>query len=78
MQSDISGDSEMYEKLLFWMKVTSLSGKAYKVTPILKRTQVWPELKVHCLCWNEQSIQQHSVVWTTDNHLSIVYTSMES
>ena len=31
----------MYEKLLFWMEVMSLLGKAYEVALILKRTLAW-------------------------------------
>jgi len=29
-------------------------------------------------CWKEQNAQQHGAVWTTGNHLPVVYTLMES
>ena len=38
----------MYEKLLFWMEVMSVSGRVYEATLILKRVLEWPELKVCC------------------------------
>jgi len=31
----------MYEKLLFWMEVMSLLGKAYEVASILRRALGW-------------------------------------
>ena len=30
------------------------------------------------LCWKEQNVQQHGAVWTTSNHLPIVYTLIKS
>jgi len=30
------------------------------------------------ICWKEQSAQQYGAVWTTGNHLPVVYTSIES
>ena len=38
----------MYDKLLFWMEVMSISGRAHEAVAILKRTLEWPELKVCC------------------------------
>jgi len=38
----------MYDKLLFWMEVMSISGRVYEATLILKRTLAWLELKVCC------------------------------
>jgi len=38
----------MYEKLLFWMEVMSVSGRVYEATLILKRALECPELKVCC------------------------------
>ena len=38
----------MYEKLLFWMEVMSLLGKAYEVCGALEKALVWPAMKV-CL-----------------------------
>ena len=38
----------MYEKLLFWMEVMSISGRIYEATPILKKALAWPKLKVCC------------------------------
>ena len=38
----------MYDKLLFWMEVMSISGRAHEAIAILKRTLEWPELKVCC------------------------------
>ena len=38
----------MYEKLLFWMEVMSLSGRAHEAIVILKRVLAWPALKVCC------------------------------
>ena len=38
----------MYEKLLFWMEVMSISGRVYEATLILKRALAWPKLKVCC------------------------------
>ena len=38
----------MYDKLLFWMEVMSISGSAHEAVAILKRTLEWPELKVCC------------------------------
>jgi len=31
----------MYEKLLFWIEVMSISGKAHEVSAILKRALEW-------------------------------------
>ena len=36
----------MYEKLLFWMEVMSILGKAHEVPAILKRALEWPGLVV--------------------------------
>ena len=38
----------MYEKLLFWIEVMSLLGKAHEVSAILKKALEWPGLTV-CL-----------------------------
>ena len=38
----------MYNKLLFWMEVMSISGRAHEAIAILKRTLEWPDLKVCC------------------------------
>jgi len=38
----------MYNKLLFWMEVMSISGRAHEAVAILKRTLEWPDLKVCC------------------------------
>ena len=38
----------MYDKLLFWMEVMSISGRAHEAVAILKRTLEWPELKACC------------------------------
>jgi len=38
----------MYDKLLFWMEVMSISGRVYEATLILKRALAWPKLKVCC------------------------------
>ena len=38
----------MYEKLLFWMEVMSVLGRAYEVSGILTQVLAWPGLKV-CL-----------------------------
>ena len=38
----------MYDKLLFWMEVMSILGRAHEAVTILKRTLEWPELKVCC------------------------------
>ena len=38
----------MYDKLLSWMEVMSISGRVYEITLILKRTLAWLELKVCC------------------------------
>ena len=38
----------IYEKLLFWMEVMSISGRVYEATLILKRALSWPELQVCC------------------------------
>jgi len=38
----------MYEKLLFWIEVMSILGKAHEVFAILKRALEWPGLVV-CL-----------------------------
>ena len=32
----------MYDKLLFWMEVMSISGRAHETVTILKRTLEWP------------------------------------
>ena len=29
-------------------------------------------------CWKKQNAQQYGAVWTTGNHLPVVYTLMES
>jgi len=39
----------IYNKLLFWMEVMSISGRAHETVVILKRILEWPELKVCCL-----------------------------
>ena len=36
----------MYEKLLFWIEVMSVLGKAHEVSAILKRALEWPALAV--------------------------------
>jgi len=36
----------MYEKLLFWTEVMSISGKAHEISTILKRALEWPALAV--------------------------------
>ena len=36
----------MYEKLLFWIEVMSILGKAHEVSAILKRALEWPRLAV--------------------------------
>ena len=36
----------MYEKLLFWIEVMSILGKAHKMSAILKRALEWPRLAV--------------------------------
>jgi len=38
----------MYEKLLFWIEVMSILGKAHEVFAILKKALEWPKLAV-CL-----------------------------
>jgi len=38
----------MYEKLLFWIEVMSILGKAHEVSAILKKALEWPGLSV-CL-----------------------------
>jgi len=36
----------IYEKLLFWIEVMSILGKAHEVSAILKRALEWPALAV--------------------------------
>jgi len=36
----------MYEKLLFWIEVMSILGRAHEVSAILKRALEWPRLAV--------------------------------
>jgi len=36
----------MYEKLLFWMEVMNVLGKAHEMFGILTRALAWPGLKV--------------------------------
>jgi len=38
----------MYDKLLFWMEVMSISGRAHKTVTILKRTLEWSQFNVCC------------------------------
>ena len=39
---------------------------------------LWILLWACLFCWKEQNVQQHNAVWTTDNHLSVVSTIIES
>ena len=36
----------IYDKLLFWIEVMSILGKAHEVSAILRRALEWPELAV--------------------------------
>ena len=55
----------MYDKLLFWMEVMSISGRAHEAVAILKRTLEWPELNVCC------SLVCHGTYLIPNNELTI-------